>query len=75
MSKLQLNELKSGVKNGTQVTINLLQIVISDFNDETNFRHKLLLTNTQISKFCKALGNGFTANIKFLKTKLSKMVQ
>ena len=34
-------------------------------NDETYFPHKLLLTNTQVSKICKAFANGSTANIKF----------
>ena len=33
-------------------------------NDENNFPHKLLLTNTQISKFCKAFTNNSLANIK-----------
>ena len=33
-------------------------------NDENNFPNKLLLTNTQISKFCKACANNSLANIK-----------
>ena len=33
-------------------------------NDENNFPHKLLLTNTQVSKFCKAFANNSLANIK-----------
>ena len=32
----QLNELKSGIKNGTKVTINLSPSVISNSNDETH---------------------------------------
>ena len=44
-------------------------------NDETNFPHKLLLTNTQVSKIRKAFSNGSSANIKFSKTQLSKMIQ
>ena len=43
--------------------------------DETNFWHKLLLTDTQVSKFCKAFANGSLANIKFSKTQLPKMIQ
>ena len=35
-------------------------------NDEINFQHKLLLTNTQVSKICKAFANG-SANMKFAK--------
>ena len=36
-------------------------------NDETNFPHKLLLTNTQGSKLRKAFANGLPANIKLAK--------
>ena len=46
---LQLNKLKSDIRNGTQLILNLLSNVVSDFNDETNFDHKLLLNNTQVS--------------------------
>ena len=44
-------------------------------NDETNFPHKLLFTNTQVSRVCKAFANNSSANIKLLKTQLSKIVQ
>ena len=46
---LQLNKLKSDIRNGTQLILNLLSNVVSDFNDETNFDHKLLLNKTQVS--------------------------
>ena len=49
--------------------------MIGDSNDETNFLHKLLLTNIQISRFRKAFANGSSPNIKFSKSQLSKMVQ
>ena len=42
-------------------------------NDATNFPHKLLLTNTQVSKNHKAFANVLSANIKFSKTQLSKI--
>ena len=74
MSKSQLNKLKSGVKNGTEITANLPSKVVGDSNDETNFPHNPLLTNTQVSKICKAFANGSSANIKLSKTKLSKMM-
>ena len=45
----------------------LLSNVVGDSNDENNFPHKLLLTNTQASKFRKALANGSSANIKLSK--------
>ena len=75
LSNLQLNKLKSAMKNGTEVTLNLLSNLIGNSNDETNFPHKLLLTDTQVSKISKAFANGSSANIKFSKTQLSKIVQ
>ena len=42
----QLNELKSRIKNGTEVTLKLSSNVVGDSNDENNFPHKLLLTKT-----------------------------
>ena len=50
----QLNKLKFAVKNGTGLTLNLLSNIIGDFNDENNFPHKLLLTNTKVSRLRKA---------------------
>ena len=48
LSDSQLNTLKSGIRNGTEVTLNLSFNVIGNSNDETNFPHKLLLTHTQV---------------------------
>ena len=48
LSNSQLNKWKSAITNGTEVTLNL----IGSFNDETNFPHKSLLANTQVSKIC-----------------------
>ena len=39
-------------------------------NDETNFTYKLLLTNTQVLRFFKALSSGSSVNIKLSKCKL-----
>ena len=47
LSKLQLNKLKLGIKNGTEVTLKLSSNVAGDYNDKNNFPHKLLLTNTR----------------------------
>ena len=44
LSNSQLNKLKSGTKNGTEVTLKLSSNVDGDSNDENNFPHKLLLT-------------------------------
>ena len=49
--------------------------MIGSSNDESNFSHKLLLTDTQVSTIRKSFPNGSSANIKFSKTQLSKIVQ
>ena len=38
--------------------------MIGDSKDETNFPHKLLLTDTQVSRPRKTFANGSSANIK-----------
>ena len=74
LSNSQLNKLKSeSKKNGTEVTLNLSLNIVGDSNDESNFLHKLLLANTQVSKLCKAFGNNSSANIKLSKTQLHKI--
>ena len=70
LSNSQLNELKSGIKNGTVVTLIISSNVACDSNDENNFPHKLLLTNKQSSRLRKVFTNGSSANIKLLKTQL-----
>ena len=71
----QLNKLKSAIKNGTEVTLNLSSNLIGSSNHETNFPYKLLLTDTQVSKIRKTFANGSSANIKFSKTELPKIEQ
>ena len=75
LSNSQLDKLKSAIKNGTGVTFDLSSNIIGDSNDENNFPHKLLLTNTHVSRLCKAFSNGSSANIKLLKTQLHKIEQ
>ena len=75
MSGSQLNKLKSGIKNGTGVTLNLSSNVIGNSNDETNFTHKLLLTNTNVSRLRKAFANNLSTNIKLSKFQLYKIGQ
>ena len=67
--------MKSTIKNRTKVTLNLSSNVIWDSKDENNFQHRLLLTNTQVSKLQKAFANNYLANIKLSKTQLHKIVQ
>ena len=40
---------------------------MGDSNDENNFSHKLLSTNTQVSRLRKAFANNSLANIKLSK--------
>ena len=49
--------------------------MIGDSHDEINFPHKLLLTDTQVSRLHKAFANISLANIKSSKTQLPKMIQ
>ena len=49
--------------------------VVGDSNDENNFLHKLLLTNTQVSKLRKAFANSSSANVILSKTQLHKIGQ
>ena len=44
-------------------------------DDETNFPHKLLLTNRQVANLRKAFANHASTDIKLSKTQLSKMIQ
>ena len=68
------HKLKSGI-NGTEVTLKISSNAVGDSNDENNFRHKLLLTNTQVLRLGKAFANNSSANIKLSKTQLHKIGQ
>ena len=69
----QLNKLKLGTKNGTEVTLKILSNIVDDCNDENKFPHTLLVTNTQVSKLRKAFVNGSSANMKLSKSQLHKI--
>ena len=73
LSNSQLNKLKPVIKNETEVVLRLSSKMIGD--DETNFPHKLLLTNRQVSNICKAFANFLSTDIKLSKTQISKMIQ
>ena len=64
MSNLQLNNLKSAIKNCAEVTLKLSSNVVGDSNYETNFSHKLLLTNKQVLRHRKAFVSNSLANIQ-----------
>ena len=62
LSSSQFNKFKSAIKNKTEVVLRLSSNMIGD--NEGNFAHQLLLTNTQVSN----LSNNSSANIKLSKT-------
>ena len=75
MPSSKLNKLKSGIKNGTKVTLKISSNITGDSNDENSFPHKLLLSNTQVSRLGKAIANNSSANIKLSKARLHKIGQ
>ena len=75
LSDSQLNKLKSTTKNETEAVLRLSSNMIGNPNDETNFPHKLLLTNTQVLNLRKAFANKSSTDIRLSKTQLSKMIQ
>ena len=73
LSNSQLNKLKSAIKNEAEVVLRLSSNMIGD--NETNFPHKLLLTNREVSNLWKFFANNSSIDIKLSKTQLSKAVQ
>ena len=49
--------------------------MIGNSDDETNFTHKLLVTNRKAANVCKAFANHTSTDIKLSKTQLSKTIQ
>ena len=64
LSNLQLNKLKSAIKNKTGVVLRLSSKMIGNSDDETNFPHKLLLTNRQVANLRKTFANYLSTDIK-----------
>ena len=75
LSSSQLNKFKSVKKNENEneLVLRLSSNMIGD--NETNFPHKLLLTNRQVSNLHKAFANHLSADIKLSKTQLSKTIE
>ena len=72
-SNSQLNKFKSATKNKTGLVPRLSSNMVGD--NKINFRHKLLLTNTQVENLRKAFAGKLSNDIKLSKTELSKMIQ
>ena len=73
LSYSQINKLKSAIKNKTEVVLRLSSNMIAD--NETNFAHKLFLTNRQAASLRKAFADKSSTDIKLSKTQISKMIQ
>ena len=58
LSNLQLNKIKAVTKVKTEVTLETSSNNVGDYKDE-NVSHRLLLTNTQVSKLRKAFYKWF----------------
>ena len=68
LSNSQLNKFKSAIRNETEVVLRLSSNMIGD--NETNFPHKLLLTNRKVSNLRKDFTNNSSTDIKLSKTQL-----
>ena len=62
LSNSQLNKLKSAIKNESEVVLRLSSNMI--VNNETNFPHKLVLTDRQISSLRKSFASNSSADVK-----------
>ena len=49
--------------------------MVGNSNENTNFPHKLLLTDRQVANIRKAFSSNLSTDVKFSKTQLSKMMQ
>ena len=57
LSNSPLNKLKSAIKNETEAVLRLSSNMIGNSKDETNFPHKLLLTNRQVPNYYQLISN------------------
>ena len=49
--------------------------MVSNSDDESNYPHKLLLTNRQVTNLRTVFANYLSTDIRLSKTQLSKMIQ
>ena len=75
LSDSQLYKLKSAIKNESDVVLRISSSMVGNSNDNTNFPHKLLLTDRQVANIHKAFSNNLSRDVKFSKTQLLKMMQ
>ena len=68
LSNSELNNFKSAIRNVTEVVLRLSLNMIGD--NETNFPHKLLLTNRQVANLRKVFRNNSLTDIKLIKNSI-----
>ena len=71
----QLSNLKSAIKNETELVLRLSSNMVGNFNDEIIFPHKLILTNIPVASLHKYFVNHLSTDIKLSQLRLSKMMQ
>ena len=70
LSGLQLNKLKTAVKNKTGLTLRMSMKMLNG----NNLPHELLLTTRQKTKLRNSFENNMLTNIKLSKAKISKII-
>ena len=63
LSNLQLNKLKSAIKYKTEIFLILSTNMIGNYDDKTNFHHKLLLTDRQVANLREVFADNSSTNI------------
>ena len=71
LSDSQIKKLKDAVKDNTGTTLR----IHSDIFDGNGLPHELLLTTRQKTKLRNALNNNMSADIKFSKAQINKIIQ
>ena len=71
LSDLQLNMLKSAIKNKQEATLRINSRMFS----VNNLPHALLLTTIQTTKLRNAIKNNMSTDIKLSKAQISKLIQ
>ena len=67
LSNSQLSKLKSAIKNETDVALRLSSNMIGNTDDNTNFRHELLLANRQVANLLKAFAKNTSTDLCYQK--------
>ena len=57
LSIMKVNKLKPAIENKAEAVLRFSSNMIGNSDDETNFLHKLLLTNRHVANLCKSFAN------------------